>query len=129
MSTAKVNKVFTKQVIKDAFKTASLHADPKNDFGLYCIGVGVAFRSLFKFLCEKDYLSTMEVNIFQSTIHTNVLLSAFEEAKEDLVMATKEGKDNRELSNKVLKAAKFARVEAGVKEIEVENTQKKQKEK
>jgi len=111
MSTVKVNKEFTKQIIEGAYNAASLHADSKNDFGLFCMGVGVAFRSLFEFLQKENHLSEMEINILQSTIHTSALIKSFQEAKEDIAVAEREGKDNKELSAKILRIAKIARGE------------------
>ena len=109
MPTIKVNEEFTEKVIKNTYKTASLHASYKNDFGLFCMGAGVMLRSLFLFLSEDEHMSSMEIRILESTIHTNTLMKAFQDAKQDLVKAAFEKKDNKALSTQVLKIAKIAR--------------------
>jgi len=83
-------------------RTCTVHADFRNDFGIFCAGMASLITCTFdKFKNEERYVKT-KVDYKLMSITTIALMESYEQARQDVGRGKIIGKDNEMVRQKIM---------------------------
>lgn len=94
------------------YRTCTVHADLKNDFGLFCAGMAAFIVTVFdKFKNEEEY-ATIKVDYKLMAFATIKLEETFNQVRQSLKLGKKAGKGNEMVRQKIMLIVAQAKKEA-----------------
>ena len=100
---------YSEKDIRLMYETCCLHASMGDNFGVFCLGAGIALRSIFSFLQKGDRTTIFNINTQESVASTMIMLDGFDGAVLDMGMAIGERIDNENTSSKIRALAEEVR--------------------
>lgn len=96
-------------------RTCTVHADFKNDFGIFCAGMAALIVTIFDKFKNEERHATIKVDYSLMSFATIKLEETFEQVAQDLKLSKKGGHGNEMVRQKIMMIVDQAKKEAGHK--------------
>lgn len=93
------------------YRTCTVHAGFKDDFGIFCAGMASLIANVFSAFRDEKRYAIIDVDLAKMAFATLGVMESFEQAKQDLIMAKRDKMSNENIRKKIMEIVRQSKIE------------------